>query len=171
VRAQLAGFKSQTRSVTVEPGLTITIPFTLALGCLGEILHVDMGTPWGIKEADAVVYLRIVASRPPMEWSFGNSCIIGVEHTATVLRVAKTSAYQPDAGARLRFVNQDAYARGQEFVALLKWDAAAARHFTMAPFYMFPVRNGRVTYTRTDMPALRDQMPVADFVSALKAAL
>jgi hypothetical protein len=54
-------------------------------------------------------------------------------------------------------------------VALLKWEAAAALHRTINEFHMYKVRDGRVDFKRTDIPELKDQMPVAGFLSVLRA--
>jgi hypothetical protein len=48
------------------------------------------------------------------------------------------------------------YAPDQEYVALLRWEADAKTYRPVAPFFMFPVPQGRVIWTRTDVPALKD---------------
>jgi hypothetical protein len=173
VTAQLAGFKSQTeRDVIIGPGLTTTVSLGLAYECFEFLDAVDMGTPRHVREADTIVHLRILAVGARTEWSFGDRCMLANEHTAAVLRVVKTSPAQNRLGDTLRFVQlagDPSYASGEEYVALLKWEAAAETHRTITGFYMFPIRDGRVIFKRTDVPALKDQMPVADFVSALKA--
>jgi hypothetical protein len=173
VTTQLAGFKSQTqRDLIVGPGLTTIVSLGLAYECFEFLDAVDMATLWGVRGADTIVHLRILAVGARTEWSFGDRCMLANQHTATVLRVVKTSPAQNQLGDALRFVQRagdPSYAPGEEYVALLKWEAAAETHRAIAGFYMFPVRDGRVIFRRTDVPALKDQMPVVDFVSALKA--
>lgn len=175
VTAELAGFQPQSQhNVIVVPGRTTRVALVLSIGCLENVDYVDQGMRVAIKEADTILHFRISASETPTRWSFRGSCVIGTEHTATVLRVVKTSPAQVSSGSTLRFVQDSTdspYAPGQEYVALLRWEAGVDRYRPVAPFFMFPVRDGRVIWTRTDVPALKDQMPVADFLSALEAAL
>ena len=172
---ELAGFQPQSQQdVIVAPGRTTSVTLVLSLGCLGNVDSVDLGIPWAVKEADTILHLRISASGAPTRWSFGDGCVVGTEHTATVLRVVKTLPAQAASEGTLQFVQPpegSPYAPGQEYVAMLQWEAVAERYFSLAPFFMFPVRDGRVMWTRTDVPALKDEMPVADFISALQAAL
>jgi hypothetical protein len=174
VTGELAGFQPQRQqNVIVAPGRTTSVALVLSLACLAQVDSVDPGIPWAVKEADTILYLRILASGAPTRWSFSDWCVIGTEHTATVLQVVKTVPMQAALGSAVRFVQLpegSPYAPGQEYVAMLRWEAAAERYRTVGRF-MFPVRDGRVIWTRTDVPALKDEMPVADFISALQAAL
>jgi hypothetical protein len=176
VTGRLPGFKTQALDgVVVESGATVTVTLVLELGCLDEVLYVDRGMAWAIQQADTIVHLRISASAEPKEWSFGENCLIGVEHTATVLQAAKSSPLGTASQNVVRFVTLRGdgrrYVKGQEYLALLRWEADAERYRPVSGFlYMFPVREGRVVWTRTDVPALKDQMPVADFIAALRSA-
>ena len=81
-----------------------------------------------------------------------------------------------DCGDRIaengRHGSETPYAPGQEFVAFLRWDPAANLFVRMGgPMYMFPVRDGRVEFRRTDAPGLSDGMPVDEFSRALRASL
>jgi len=86
----------------------------------------------------------------------------------------KTSPVNAAPGNTVRFVEDPTlspYVPGQEYVALLRWEAGAARYRPVSPSFMFPIRDGRVIWTRADVPSLKDQMPAADFLSGLQAAL
>jgi hypothetical protein len=110
--------------------ITDSSALVLSIGCLDHVDSVDLGMRWAVKEAETILHLRISASEAPTRWAFRSSCVIGVEHTATILRVVKTPPGQAALGSTVRFVQ----------------DPAGSSY---AP----------------------DQMPVADFLSALQASL
>jgi hypothetical protein len=177
VTAELAGFQTQSQqNVIVAPGRTSTVNLVLAIGCLAEVVYVDLGIPWAIQEADAILHLRILASGPAKRWTFRDSCLIGAEYTATRIRVLKIPPGQGLSWSTIRFVQEGigraAYSTGQEYVALLRWEARMDRfHPVAGALFMFQVRDGRVVWTRTDAPTLKDGMLLENFLAALGALL
>ena len=131
VTAELAGFQTQSQqNVIVAPGRTATVNLILPIGCLAEVVYVDLGIHWAIPEADAILHLRITESGPAKRWTLRDSCLFGSEFTATPIRVVKFPARQGSPGGTMRFVQEGAdraYSPGQEYVALLRWEASWGR--------------------------------------------
>ena len=185
VQAELAGFETAVeRGIVVGSGAATPLHFTLQVGCMSEAIRVDMGFARTLREATAVVQIRISASGSGEPCSATGFCVC-TEHVATVERVLK--AGPPDVSlTTIRFLQEGAgriaengrhgsetpYALGQEFVAYLRWDPAANLFVRMGgPMYMFPVRDGRVEFRRTDAPGLSDAMLVEEFSRALQASV
>jgi hypothetical protein len=173
-KAEFPGFETAVEeSVVVETGVTTALHFALKLGCIHPDLRVDFGWPLTLEKAAAVVHLRIVDSRGrcPTTVPF---CVC-TEHLAEVVRVVKarqrevspsTIRFLQEGGLYLR--EEKPYAPGQEYVALLGWDASSDRFWTYGPRYMFPIHEGRVEFLQTDTPGLSDGMRVEDFTRALR---
>ena len=184
VKAELPGFETVVdHGVVVAAEAAPALNFTLKVGCLSEVVWVDFGMPWALREANAIVHIRIAGS------GSGERCIatglcVCTEHVAVVMRDLK--ADQPDAApTSIRFLQDGAgritgmapsgskpYAPGEEYIAFLRWDSAARRFVRiLGDGYMFPVRGGRVQFSRTDAPGLSDGMPVEEFGRALRALM
>lgn len=181
ITAELAGFETVVREpVTVTSGATTAVSFSLKSGCLDEVLYIDMGFKHALRETHTVVHLRITKSGEPAPCVASNLCVC-IEHSAAVLRTLK-----PDGelvSDTIAFVQEGAgqlpgrkwpgrrppYAPGQEFIAFLNFDFAS-KTFTRfnGPIYLFPVRNGRVEFRRTDAPGFSDGMSVDAFANALR---
>lgn len=182
VRAELAGFDTAAASgVVISAGASTALSLVLQPGCLEEVLYVDMGFARTLQEADAVLHIRILESGSGERCPDRRFCAC-TEHAAAVRRILKSS--QPGLSlTTIRFLQEAAgiaegsragmetpYAPGQEFIAFLQWDPAVKRFMRITgPLYMFPVRDGRVEFRRTDAPGLSDGMAVADFSRALQA--
>jgi hypothetical protein len=175
VTGELPGFQPQTlRNVVAEPGQTTNIILVLPLDCLATLDVVDMGTQWAIDQAESILQIRITESGAPARWSFAGYCVDGTEYRATILHVVKGAPVEGGSGAPVRFVlprRSQRYEPGEEYVAMLRRDGAVEGYMPLGDFLMFPVRNGRVTWTRTDVSTLEDQMRIEDFISALEAAV
>ena len=172
VTVQLAGFQTRTeQNVIVAAGRTATVNLVLPIGCLNEVLYVDQGVLWAIHEADAVLHLRISETERPTQWTFRSTCLIGAQHRATLVQALRIPPGRGSRGSTIRFVQEGSpYPRGQEYVALLRWEPSLERfHPVAGPLFMFPVRNGRVAWHRADAASLRDGMSVDDFLAALEA--
>jgi hypothetical protein len=182
VRAHIAGFKSvERRDVMIEAGTTVTLPLVLEMNCLEDVDYIDPGFAAAAREATMIAHIRILRSHPPGSCEGGQVCVC-TEHVAIPMRLFKpVQAVLP---APLRFVqeaagrlpdgsgNSRAYAPTQQFIAFLRWEPKTERYTnTVGPGYMFPVRDGRVEFHRTDAPGMRNGMTVEEFGRALEAAL
>ena len=181
-KAALPGFETAVEhNVVVDTGATTPLHFALKMGCLEEVVRVDMGFAEALKETGAVVQIRILDSGPGKTCDATRFCVCA-EHVADVIRVLKASQ-QETSPAAIRFLQEGAafdaesgrartekaYAPGQEYVAFLQWNSAADRFVRFnGPNYMFPIHEGRVQFRRTDTPGLSDGMPVEDFARALR---
>lgn len=177
--AELPGFQSTKReNLNIQSGRTSVINLVLQPGCLFDApVSVDLGTPWAIQEADAILHVHISESGPSQRWDSlldGGApwCFFGYEYTANLLHVVKSSRVQEVTVNAIRFVQLGSarYQPGEEFVAFLQWDASLTR-FRPIVLFMFPVRDGRVEWKRTDTPGLTDGMFVEDFLAAVRALL
>lgn len=184
-RAELPGFETAVKnSVVVETGATTALHFALKIGCLEEAIRVDMGLARALQEATAIVQIRIADSAAGERCPSTSFCVC-TEHVADVNRVVK--AGQRDMSlTTIRFLQEGAgrlaenrradaekpYALGQQYVAFLRWDSATDRFLRFnGPIYMFPIRDGRVEFRRTDAPGMSDGMPVEEFVRVLRALM
>jgi hypothetical protein len=181
-KVELPGFETAVESnVVVKTGATTGLSFGLKIGCIDEAVRVDLGLAWALREAHAIVQIRISESRPPERCPVTGFCVCA-EHVAVANRVVK--APPPDVSlTTIRFLQEGTddilesrpgaekpYAPGQEYIAFLRWDSAAHRFLRIAgPTYTFPIRDGRVEFRRTDAPGIADGMAVDDFLSALSA--
>jgi len=177
VTAELAGFRTQQQTgVHVTSGGTTTVDLTLRVGCLHIIDYVHgPGLDWVLPAADAIVHLRIVAVSATQRFDFGDDCLIGVQYDATPIHVLTGGVSGRDSSRGIRFVLEDmsaSFKPGQEYVAFLerhsRWNVL---HPVMGASSLLPVTDGRVEWTRTDVPVLTDGMPVDDFLAALKPLL
>jgi hypothetical protein len=179
VTVELPGFETAVENnVVVKTGAVTGLSFGLTIGCVDEAVRVDLGLAWALREADAIVQIRISESRPPERCPVTGFCVC-TEHVAVANRVLKAPLRDASL-TTIRFLQEGTgdigaekrYAPGQEYVALLRWDPAADRFLRIAgPTYTFPIRDGRVEFRRTDAPGIADGMPVEDFLRALGALL
>lgn len=168
VEATLAGFKSMTRSgVAVRSGETTRIDLSLCVGALSEHVWVlprsyeDL-----VRAADAVVHLRITATR--LEPDCENYWI----HTAQVLRVLK-----PAAGLRSRSIEfsqfrstsePTPYRAGAELVIAISLSPSGKAERTGGPFGVYYVSAGSVMRAREWGTNRYDNMRLSDFFAALQ---
>lgn len=171
--AELQGFETvRQQDVIVGPGRISVVNFTLPLGCLYEVVYVDLGTSAAVQGAGVILHLRITGSGSQQRWDGSGGCFVGHEYSATPLRVLMSPPGQALTAGTVRLLESGPvhYRPGQEYVAFLGWDTDSGRFFA-ASISMFPVRDGRVVWTRTDTPTLRDGMSVEQFQAALQALL
>jgi hypothetical protein len=184
VTAELPGFETvRVRDVIVAAGTTTDVSLTLEIGCVQEVQRVDPGFAVSLRDAIAIVRMRIVRSAP------GESCrptgfCVCTDHLVTISDVMKSRERRIGIGT-IRFVQEGAslagdpraggaraYAPGEEFVAFLRWDPAVNAFLALnGSLYMFPVRDGRVEFRPTDAPGMFDGMTVEEFSLALRALL
>ena len=180
--ADLAGFERAAYSVVVDPGATVDVPFVLRVGrCLARPIEVINDFRDALREATTIAHVTIAATSTEPECRYAAWCVC-TEHLATVRRVMKTD--RSAAPGTIRFlqtqshraeINEDGavFQPGQEFVAFLQWDEGlqALRTYYSPSLYVLPVRDGRVAFTRTDVPGLRDGMPVDRFIDVVDGML
>jgi hypothetical protein len=183
VTAELAGFQTAVReNVVITAEGTATVDFVLEPGCAYHIDYVDLGLPWALQEADAIVHLQISESGTAERWKIGDWCVIGSEHVGTLIHSLKMPPQQESSATTIRFLQEGAgrlpgdrrsagetpYAPGQEYVAFLRWEPHVAGFQRVAgPLFMFSVQNGRVAWPRDDARGLTNRMAVQEFMTAL----
>ena len=180
----------------IEVGVAETVVVDMSMELTGMLTFVDYvipigGLPAAYAVADAVVHLRIVSSGTGKPWGRGDTLcggVIGVEHVAVVLGVAKVDPLHGPNDAEVRFIQYPAgrwsegaisaegsetpYSAGEEYVAFLEWDKRFER-FTMyvGTSFILPVQDGQVSlggWAQPDLPGLHDKMTVRAFFSALR---
>jgi hypothetical protein len=177
VTASLAGFQTkQQTGVHVTSAHTTRVDVLLPVGCLFSVLYVPgPGLDRLLRDTDLIVHLRVSTISAPREFDFGDGCLGGKQYDATPIQVVAAGPASRAAAQVIRFVfegGNGSYEPGQEFVAFLERDLRSELlHPVMGSWSLVPVREGRVEWTRTDVPALTDGMPVADFLSVLKSVL
>jgi len=174
IRVELPGFQTITRAVAITAPGVISFDFALQIGCLSEVLEVDPGWAWALEHADAVVVLRIFETDGAQRWNLDQSCLIATEHVATVTDVLKLTAPADARPLTIRLLEQGvrpSYAAGDEYIAFLTWRPTIGRFQPLARSFMFPVHDGRVAWTRSDVPGFTNGMSVDAFSAALRSAL
>jgi len=174
VKTTLGDYVGETKVVTVPRGSTLSTEFVLHAACLEEGSYVDGGLNWGLQAAQAVLYVRFVAVSDPDRWIVNNQCIVGIDHTATVLSILNMG---PDSGSITKTVHivrdgRVAWNTSEEYIAFVRWEPAIGRYRPIAgPLFMIPVRDGKVVWDRTDAPNIRNGDPVSQAMAALFALL
>jgi hypothetical protein len=167
--ATLAGFKAATRSfVAAAPG-SFVVDFPLRLGCLSVVdppLTVG-GLPTSIAAAAAVLYVRITDAGRAVRLA-DDDCVEGYEHQATVLAVIKSPRLSSDA-IRLVKAGRTSYSTGDELIVFLERHQSGA--FIDFGWNVYPVQDGRVHWTRDDLPGVTDGSPVRQVLEGLRNTL
>jgi hypothetical protein len=182
-KAGLTGFETAVEnSVVIETGAATALHFALKLACLELVIRVDPGLARSLQEATVIAQIRISASGSGERCPATNFCVCS-EHVADVIRVVKARPREASL-TTIRFLQEGAgriaengragaekpYAPGQEYVAFLRWDSATDRFLRVnGPTYMFPIRDNRVQFQRTDGAGISDGMPIEEFTRALRA--
>ena len=174
VKAELADYVTETKQTTVTSGQTATTDFTIHPACLEEGSYVDGGTVWGLQAAQAVLYVRLTAVSEPDRWIVNDQCVVGIDHTATVLSILNMG---PDSGSITKTIHvvrdgRVAWKQGEEYIAFVRWEPAIGRYRPIAgPIFMIPVLDGKVIWDRTDAPNIRTGDPVSKAMAGLFALL
>jgi hypothetical protein len=175
LKAEKAGYVMETRAgVTVARGAAATVDFVLHPACLEEGSYVDGGLAWAMQAAQTVVYARIIAVSAADRWIVNDQCVVGIDHTATVLSILNTGPSSGDVTRTIHIVKDGRmpFAAGDEFIAFLRWEPAIGRYRPIAgPVFMIPVRDGKVEWHRTDAPQVRDGDAIARAMAGLFAFL
>ena len=174
LKTDLADYVGDTKVVTVPGGGTLNTEFVLHPACLEEGSYVDGGLRWGLQAAQAILYIRFVAVSDPDRWIVNSQCIVGIDHTATVLSILNMG---PDSGSITKTIHivrdgRVAWSTGEEYIAFVRWEPAIGRYRPIAgPLFMVPVRDGKVVWDRTDAPNIRSGDPVSKTMAGLFALL
>lgn len=174
VKAELSDYVSETRQVIVAGGSTATFDFVLHPACLEEGSYVDGGIVWGLQAAQAVLYVHVDAVSEPDRWIINDQCIVGIDHTATVLSILNMG---PDSGSIKKTIHivrdgRAAWKPGDEYIAFVRWEPAIGRYRPIAgPIFMIQVLDGKVIWDRTDTPNIRTGDSASKAMTGLFALL
>ena len=174
IRMELPGFQTITRAVAITAPGVVSFDVVMEAECLSEVLEVDQGWVWALEHAEAVVVLRILETGRAQRWNVDRSCFIATEHVATVSDVLKLTAPADARPLTIRLLergDRPSYEAGNEYIALLTWHPAIGRFQPLGRSFMFPVRNGRVAWTRSDAAGFTDGMSVEAFLAALRSTV
>jgi hypothetical protein len=167
VTATLTGFQSATRSVAASVAGAVSIDFRLDAACLSTIRVNDWGLPTNIAAADAILYVRITDAGRPTRLMSSGYCVEGHEHRATVVAAIKSPALQSDV---IRLVHAGGrYNTGDEYILFLHVHPSGA--FVDFHDHAFQVEQGRVRWTRSDLPGITDGSPVRQVLEGLRNTL
>jgi len=174
LKAESSEYMSDTKQVTVARGAIANADFVLHPACLEEGSYVDGGLTWGLQAAQAILDVRFTAVSEPDRWIVNDQCVVGIDHTATVLSILNMG---PDSGSILRTIHivrdgRVAWKQGDEYIAFVRWEPAIGRYRPIAgPIFMIPVLDGKVVWDRTDAPNIRMGEPVSQAMAGLFALL
>ena len=174
LKAELSDYVAETKDVAVPRGGSASAEFVLHPACLEEGSYVDGGIVWGLQAAQAVLDVRLTAVSEPDRWIIDGQCVVGIDHTATVLSILNMG---PDSGSIPKTVHivrdgRVAWKQGDEYIAFVRWEPAIGRYRPIAgPIFMMPVFDGKVIWDRTDTPNVRTGEPVSKAMAALFALL
>ena len=175
LKAEMPGYVMEPRAgVAVARGATATADFVLHPACLEEGSYVDGGLSWGLQAAQAILHIRIGAASAADRWIINDLCVVGIDHTATVISILNMGQESGSIPATVHIVKdgRTPLGRGEEYVAFLRWEAAIGRYRPIAgPIFMIPVRDDKVVWNRTDASTIRDGEDVSKAMVALYALL
>lgn len=191
IEATLAGFRRTTvESMVVSAGSDTVADLSLRIGILAIV---DCVAPAGgigaaLGSADAAVHLRVISPlRSALLGQTGS--VIGTEHSALILDVVKGSDRGLKSQDTLRFWQHLAgewfedgkrhvgqhrpYRSGDELVALLTWDAREGWADRHCGHLSLNVVAGAVAWKAFlgPAPGIRADMPVSEFLAALRKLL
>jgi hypothetical protein len=165
--ATMTGFQSANRTVVASVPGAINIDFRLDAACLSTIRADDWGLPTNIAAADAILYVRITDAGRPTRLTSSGYCVEGEEHRATVVAAIKSPALRSDVIRLVRAGGR--YNIGDEYILFLHVHPSGA--FVDFRDHAFPVEQGRVRWTRTDLPGVADGSPVRQVLEGLRNTL
>ena len=174
LKTDLADYVGEVKAITVSSGSTLNTEFVVHPACLEEGSYVDGGLRWGLQAAQAILYVRFVAVSDPDRWIVNNQCIVGIDHTATVLSILNMGPGSSSITKTVHIVRDGrvAWNTSEEYIAFVRWESEFGRYRPIAgPLFMIPVRDGKVVWERTDAPNIRNGDPVSTAMAGLFALL
>jgi hypothetical protein len=174
VKAELPDYVMEARDVALARGATANADFVLHPACLEEGSYVDGGLRWGLQAAQAILYVRFTAVSEPDRWIVDDQCIVGIDHTTTVLSILNMGTDSGTIKKTIHIVRDGrvGWNTGDEYIAFVRWEPAIGRYRPIAgPIFMIPVLDGKVVWDRTDAPNIRIGDPVSKVMASLFALL
>ena len=174
LKAELADYVADSKQVEVARGGSAAADFVLHPACLEEGSYVDGGLAWGLQAAQAVLYVHLTAVSEADRWIVNDQCVVGIDHTATVLSILNMGTGSGSITKTIHIVRDGrvAWRQGDEYIAFVRWEPAIGRYRPIAgPIFMIPVLDGKVVWERTDAPNIRTGDPVSKAMAALFALL
>jgi hypothetical protein len=174
LKAEFSDYVTEAKDIALARGGVASANFVLHPACLEEGSYIDGGLTWGLQSAQAVLYVRLTAVSEPDRWIINGQCIVGIDHTATVLSILNMG---PDSGSITKTIHmvrdgRVAWKQGDEYIAFVRWEPAIGRYRPIAgPIFMVPVFDGKVVWDRTDAPNIRTGDPVSKTMAGLFALL
>ena len=106
VKAELAGFETEIQAdIVLAAARTTNVDLVLQMRCLVEFESTaESPLPYVLRQADAVVHLRILDAGGTRRFTFGSGCLIGAEYVATSIRFVKRPRSGVDSSNTIRFV-------------------------------------------------------------------
>ena len=169
VTATADGFNDATTSVVLNATVTRGVDFTLTPACVADARGVpDLGIATNITAADAVIYVRIRDAGRRTRLTTGDFCVEGHEHQADVLGIVKAPAH---IAATIRLIRSGPrpYRMGDRYIVFVHTHPSGAMVDLGDSAYQ--VQNGRVRWTRSDLPGVADDAPVERVLLALQNTL
>ncbi len=174
LKAELSDYVADSKQVEVARGGSAATEFVLHPACLEEGSYVDGGLTWGLQAAQAVLYIHFTAVSEPDRWIVNDQCVVGIDHTATVLSILNMGSGSGTITKTIHIVRDGrvAWRQGDEYIAFVRWEPAIGRYRPIAgPIFMIPVLDGKVVWDRTDTPGIRTGDPVSKAMAVLFALL
>ncbi len=174
LKAELSDYVTDAKELTLARGGTANADFVLHPACLEQGSYVDGGIAWGLQAAQAVLYVRLTAVSEPDRWIINNQCVVGIDHTATVLSILNMGGASGSITRTIHIVRDGrvAWNQGDEYIAFVRWEPAIGRYRPIAgPIFMIPVLDGKVIWDRTDTPNIRTGDAVSKAMVGLFALL
>lgn len=174
LKTELTDYVTETSQVNVSRGQTANAEFVIHPACLEEGSYVDGGLAWGLQAAQAVLYVHFTAVSEADRWIINDQCVVGIDHTATVLSILNMG---PGSGSVMKTIHivrdgRVAWKQGEEYIAFVRWEPAIGRYRPIAgPIFMIPVLDGKVIWDRADAPNIRTGDPVSKAMAGLFALL
>jgi hypothetical protein len=171
--ATLSGFQPSTREIAAAAPGSFAVDVPLYFGCSYAIDFFATKLPMAIAGADAVLYVRVADAGRAVRMTDGD-CIEGYEHKATVLAAVKSPRLSSDTIRLVRTGRTSpgpraGYNVGDELIVFLQRHQSGA--FVDFGSDAYPVRDGRVQWTRDDLPGVTDGSPVRQVLEGLRSTL
>lgn len=148
---------------------TAQLDWSLKVGCLQEVVQVVIDLPEAARDASLIAHVRVTGDGPITQWSTTPECgfLAAREYPVSVVEAVPGDHAAAAAATMRRLFTPalDPLAPGAEYLVLLRWDAAFERHWTMGPYYVARIDNGRVS---RDGPKELQGLPVADALKRLQ---
>jgi hypothetical protein len=126
LKAEFPDYVMEAQDVALARGATANADFVLHPACLEEGSYVDGGLRWGLQAAQAILYVRFTAVSEPDRWIVDDQCIVGIDHTTTVLSILNMGADSGTIKKTIHIVRDGrvGWNPGDEYIAFVRWEPA-----------------------------------------------